>query len=336
MRPQLLIIFLISVSLNLYAGNSYQSDSSIYYFEKGVKAKGENKNILAITYFKKALSFDTSNAAILEELGNVALESNIYYTALDAYNKLVKIKKDNTQTLKQLAKIYFSLRRFKDALENAEKYEQLEPGADMNYIIGMCFYKLHQYNKALERLIKAEKQEPQNAVLKYTIGKIYNEDIQNYTKAIEYYEAALKLDSSQTFWEYEMGFVYYYGGRVPKAIAVWEKVEKTGWLQGADYENYFYNIGQAYVDVKNYPKAITTLKKSLEINPDAIVPIIVLGEAYYKSLMYKEAIQQFEKALKIEETNIDALKFLGTIYLKMGDKAKGQRYLNRAKELEEK
>jgi hypothetical protein len=54
MRPLLLIIFLISVSLNLYAGNSYQSDSSIFYFEKGVKAKSENKNILAITYFKKA------------------------------------------------------------------------------------------------------------------------------------------------------------------------------------------------------------------------------------------------------------------------------------------
>ena len=133
-----------------------------------------------------------------------------------------------------------------------------------------------------------------------------------------------------------MGFVYYYGGRVSKAIAVWEKVEKMGWLQGADYENYYYNIGQAYVDVKNYPKAITTLKKSLEINPGAIVTIIVLGEAYYRSLMYKEAIQQFEKALKIEETNIYALRFLGTTYLKMGDKAKGQKYLQRAKELEEK
>lgn len=336
MRLQLLIIILISAAINLSAGNSNQSDSSIYYFEKGVKAKGEKKNILAITFFKKALSFDTSNAAILEELGNVALESNIYYTALDAYNKLVKIKKQSTQTLKQLAKIYFSLRRYKDALDNAQQYEKLEPGADMNYIIGMSFYKLHQYNKAIERLIKAEKQEPGNAVLKYTIGKIYNEDIQNYTKAIEYYEAALKLDSSQTFWEYEMGFVYYYGGRVSKAISVWEKVEKTGWLQGADYENYFYNIGQAYVDVKNYPKAITTLKKSLEINPNAIVPIIVLGEAYYRSQMYKEAIKQFEKALKIEETNIDAHKFLGQTYLKMGDKAKSQKYLQRAKELEEK
>ena len=52
--------------------------------------------------------------------------------------------------------------------------------------------------------------------------------------------------------------------------------------------------------------------------------------------MYKEAIKQFEKALKIEETNIDAHKFLGQTYLKMGDKAKSQKYLQRAKELEEK
>jgi tetratricopeptide (TPR) repeat protein len=336
MRFLLLIIILISAAINLYAGNSYQSDSSIYYFEKGVKAKGENKNILAITYFKKALSFDTSNATILEELGNAALESKVYYTALDAYNKLVKIKKQSSQTLKQLAKIYFSLRRFKDALENAEQYEKLEPGADMNYIIGMCFYKLHQYNKSLERLIKAEKTDPANAVLKYTIGKIYFEDVESYSKAIEYYEKALKIDSSQTFWEYELGFIYYFKGQYANAISIWEKVEKTGWIQEANYADYYSNIGQAYVDVRNYPKAIYSLKKSLEIKSGSTITIIVLGEAYYHSKMYKEAINEFEKALKIDENNIDALRFLGNTYLRMGNKSKAQSYLNRVKELEEK
>lgn len=336
MKIKLLFSFLLAASLNLQAGSFVYSDSSIYYYEKGIKAKNDGKNILAITFFKKALSFDTSNVSILEELGNVALESKIYYTALDAYNKLLKIKKQSPQTLKQLAKIYFSLRRYRDALENAEQYEKLEPTADMNYIIGMCLYKLHLYNKAMDRLLKAVQKEPGNAVLKYTIGKIYFEDIQSYSKAIDYYEAALKIDSSQTFWEYELGFICYFDGRYAKAISIWENVEKKGWIEGADYADYYSNIGQAYVDVKNYPKAIITLKKSLEISPGSMVTILVLGEAYYRSRMYKDAIAIFEKVLKTDENNVTALQFLGNSYINMGEKTKGQQYLKKAKELEEK
>lgn len=321
---------------SLRAGMSNPSDSSIYYYEKGINAKNDGKSILAVTFFKKALSFDTSNYTILEELGNAAFESRIYYTALDAYNKLLKIKKQSGQTLKHLANIYFSLRRYRDALEKAEQYERLEAGADMNYIIGMCLYKLHQYSKSIERLLKAEKKEPGNAVLKYTIGKIYFEDIQSYGKSIEYYEAALKIDSTQTFWEYELGFVCYFEGRVARAISIWEKVEKKGWIESADYADYYSNIGQAYVDVKNYPKAIVSLKKSLEIKPGIVITTIVLGEAYYRSKMYKEAIEVFEKALKVDDKNVTALQFIGNAYINSGQKAKGQEYLKRAKEMEEK
>lgn len=336
MKPALFIFFLLTAVINLAAGNANHSDSSMFYYEKGINAKKEGKNVLAVTYFKKALSFDTSNYTILEELGNAALESRIYYTALDAYNKLLKLKKQSGQTLKQLASIYFSLRRYKDALENALEYEKLEAGADMNYVIGMCLYKIHQYSKAIDRLLKAEKKEPENAVLKYTIAKIYFEEIQSYSKSIEYYEAALKLDGTQTFWEYELGFVCYFEGRVAKAISIWENVEKKGWIESADYGDYYSNIGQAYVDVKNYSKAITSLKKSLEIKPGSVITTVVLGEAYYRSKMYKEAITVFETVLKVDENNIAALQFIGNAYMNIGQKGKAQQYLKRAMELKEK
>lgn len=322
--------------MDLAAGYVSNSDSSMYYYEKGINAKNEGKNVLAVTYFKKALSFDTSNYKILEDLGNAALESKIYYTALDAYNKLLKLKKQSGQTFRQLASIYFRLRRYREALENAMEYEKLNAGTDMDYIIGMCLYKIHQYSKAIDRLVKAEVKEPQNAVLKYTIAKIYFEEIQSYSKSIQYYEAALKLDSTQTFWEYELGFVCYFEGRVAKAITIWENVEKKGWIESADYADYYSNIGQAYVDVKNYPKAIITLKKSLEIKPGSIITTVVLGEAYYRSKMYKEAINVFETVLKVDENNIAALQFIGNAYINLGQKGKAQQYLKKAKELEEK
>ena len=116
-----------------------------------------------------------------------------------------------------------------------------------------------------------------------------------------------------------MGEIYYGLEDYGKAIEYYEKVLEirinTLGESHPDIADYYNNLGAAYNGLSDYNRAIEYYKKALEIrinilgenDPDITFYYSNLGESYDSLGDYGRAIEYYEKALEIIET-------VGTLY----------------------
>lgn len=104
----------------------------------------------------------------------------------------------------------------------------------------------------------------------YSTGSAYY-FIENYHKAIEYYNKVVKKDSNFVYAWYGLGLAYSKTNNYKKAINCYEKSlmvdPKKPVVLPNRLEAWKY-MGNAYKELKNYGKAIDCYKNALEINPD--------------------------------------------------------------------
>lgn len=86
---------------------------------------------------------------------------------------------------------------------------------------------------------------------------------------------------------------------------------------------YQYNMGLFYLNNGNFDQAITSLNRSLSLNPDYYLAFNALGLAYSMKGNMQESIKYFQKCLAINPTFSEARNNLGAVYQELGflDKA---------------
>ena len=97
--------------------------------------------------------------------------------------------------------------------------------------LGICFFQLKNYNKALFYIKKAIDNNSEEVGFYINLGNIYK-DLKDYEKALEAYISGVKINKESP--------------------------------------ELFYNIGILYADQHNYEEAIVNYKKTLNINPTNI------------------------------------------------------------------
>ena len=108
----------------------------------------------------------------------------------------------------------------------------------------------------------------------------------NFKKAIEYFEKALKID--------------------PEFVFAWD------------------NLGVSYRNLDNYDKAIESYEKSLEIDPKGITPLQNIAVVYQYKKEYQKAIISYQKLAEIDSNNPEIYYGIGQIYaLYLNDYEKG-------------
>ena len=76
-----------------------------------------------------------------------------------------------------------------------------------------------------------------------------------------------------------------------------------------------YNLyGAVLSDKKNFDKAVTNYKKSIEINSTYAEGYNNLGSALYKLEKFNEAIDSFQRAIEIKTDFIEAYNNLGLVF----------------------
>jgi tetratricopeptide (TPR) repeat protein len=84
-------------------------------------------------------------------------------------------------------------------------------------------------------------------------------------------------------------------------------------------DKYFHRLGDAYDELKNYPKAIEAYQKAIEIKPDKHEAWNNLGNAYNDLKNYQKAIEAYQKAIEIKTHNYSAWNNLGIVYFNLQD-----------------
>ncbi len=81
-------------------------------------------------------------------------------------------------------------------------------------------------------------------------------------------------------------------------------------------------LGTAFIDLRDWPKAESSLIRALEIKPDHPSARLALGEVYWRQKLYDEAERSLLEGLKLDEKNWHGHFTLARLYWEKGDALK--------------
>ena len=186
-----------------------------------------------------------------------------------------------------------------------------------------------------EELFEQEEKDKKDSDYAYeAYGKaLYFIDKREYEKALPYLEIAIKTDiSSLKAWAYfQIGFCYGELKSYTKAIEAFKQAIRID----PDCANAYYNLGIAYDLLGLYKDAIKAYKQVSYIDPDYNAHVYIrVGGISFSYHLYKDAIEAFKQAIRIDPDNVDAHYGLGVYYSLIGDKSSALNEYKILKELD--
>jgi tetratricopeptide (TPR) repeat protein len=249
---------------------------------------------------------------------------------------------------------------FERAASLARNYLKLHP-QDPAGLILLARAEMAQgnYQPAYQELCKALRADPRNIDALYYLGqlsKILGElDYQqlfamapdslrahqflaesyyaqrNEKKAIEEYEAALKVDPRSVEVLCSLGDLERWQLRFDKAIAYYARVLE---LQPNEYCG-VYGLGVAYLRRHELPSAVEYFRRAVALRPDSAVTRLALGSALLRTGDASGAVTELKSAVVYRPDLRQAYALLARAYRMLGQTAEAGESLKKAKELEE-
>jgi tetratricopeptide (TPR) repeat protein len=307
-----------------------QTDSAGYFLQKGLDEKAKGRRLESLKYFEKAVKYDASNKAIVSELASAYMDLRRYGFARDTYKKLVELGDNSAATYKQLVTLSFQMKQHEDVLLYASSLKKIDPSEKISYYIGRVQYEQDNYGEAIKTLQDAAKEDPSNAEIPYMIAHSYA-DMMNYRQAIPYFEKAIALNPTQSYWIYELGLICYAMHDDKNALKYILMAGEKGYKKDNDYLE---NLGIAYLNVGDLEQGVAILGEILKRKPSDLNILNMVAEAYYYKGKYQLAIDYWDQVMYYDKNNASALYMIGMSYQKKGDKEKGQFLCDKAIELD--
>ncbi len=302
---------------------AFNSDSARFYFNIGKKEKNDKRFLVASQAFDKAIKFDPSFTEAYMENGYVNLEMKKTNAAITNFTKVHEQEPGNKVAISELMGLYYNYRQFNKATEFANKCKDCK-GAQR--IVGMSFYKQEDYPAAEKALLSALVQFPGDAEATYTLARTYL-DMQEYKKAVPYYEKAVRMDDTKNVWMYELGLLYFNLTNYKEAVAYMQKAAEKGYAQGNDFNE---NLGYAMLYSGEYDNGEKLLVGIWSRKPGNIDLIRDMSEVLYQQKQYDRSLVYCKKIMEIDPKDAKALYQAGLNFLKKGEKDRGQQMCDNA------
>lgn len=152
----------------------------------------------------------------------------------------------------------------KEELRLQEIREEIELiDDDVYFETGITYLTYNDFGKALDAFLKLMPKYEKHWNANYLIGLCYK-GIEDFESAIEYLTIAMELDKEQADVYNELGIIYFNMGDIVTAIKIFgEGIDNC--LD--DYKLYF-NRGLGYVQLGQYELALKDVEKASTLNPD--------------------------------------------------------------------
>jgi tetratricopeptide (TPR) repeat protein len=320
-------IFLIILAIAIPGLAAQNSDSSQFYFQKGLEEKKARRYLVASGHFTKAIEFNAAYVDAYIEKGYTNNEMRRTDAAKADFIKALELDPQNETAIKELTSIYFNYRQYQNALDLALKCKNC---ANKDRIIAMCYFNMEDYGKAEKLLIAALNKNPKDAELTYTLASNYlNMGLE--PKAITWYENAVLLDDKKSKWFFELGLLYSNTNNFKKAVIAYNKAAELGFTTGNDFKE---NLGFAYVysgDFENGEKLLSDLVRRRPGDKELIRDV---ATAFYDSKNYDKALDFCQMLLEMDMKDGKALYQAGLCFQKKGMVERGMQMCDKAIELD--
>ncbi len=194
--------------------------------------------------------------------------------------------------------------------------------ASVHQGLGYNYLQQGDPTAALREFLEAEKLNPKDAQIQYSLGMALNAK-GRYLEALEHYRQASTLDPKYTEVHNAMGATYLEIGKWDDAIQQFNLV-----LKDILYLTPFYvlnNLGWAYYKKGDLPQAIENYRRALGMKPDFGLALYNLGLAYRDYKQMDQAIAAFTQAISLVPNFLDAHFQLAKLYFDTGKKREARK-----------
>lgn len=303
-----------------------------FYRDIGLTYTNAKKYEKAIQFYKSAdiLKPDFTSAKI--DLGYTYCYAKEFDEAEKCFTHSLKIDDEwNFDSYWALAWLYEQMGNEKENAEEKEKYYHKaiekyrlciplrnEVWADRCYnLIGILFFKLEQYNEAIENYDSAIKANPSEVV--YYTNK--RDALERSHASLEQIEKVLTETCEVMPGGAEhlnrLGVFYHDQNNFLKAIPLYTKAIEIN----PDSALYFENRGLAYLNLNEFEKAESDYLQSCSLNPTHII-YNKLGVLYYRMNQNDKALHYYTKAIELMDAEPIYYENIGLAYEKSKDEVK--------------
>jgi Tfp pilus assembly protein PilF len=192
---------------------------------------------------------------------------------------------------------------------------QSSPEAEARFNAGLMHMRAGRIDLALQEFKHAVDADPNNPYFRKGLGQAYAAS-REWDAAIEEFRKALELNPYYVDVRNDLGTALMLDGKREEGKK--EFVTAFGDPTNPTPETSAYNLGQAYLDEKNYAEAINWFRTSAERNPKYPQAHLGLADALARSGRLPEAIAQLERGVEAVPDDASLLLALGQAYFKDG------------------
>ncbi len=217
----------------------------------------------------------------------------------------------------------------RNSASESERQKQNQMTAWDYWRQGERYYKLQQYDEAIQSLSKAIREQSNTAQFYNSRGNVY-EGLGDYKKAMSDYDKAIELNPEYSAAFNSRGIICYEWKDYDRAIANYNKaLEFT-----PNYCAAFNNRGNVYDKLGDYEKALSDYNKAIEIDSEYSYAYNNRGRIYDKLGDYEKAVSDYNKAIEINSEYSYAYNNRGLVYGELGEYEKAVSDYNKAIELD--
>lgn len=170
--------------------------------------------------------------------------------------------------------------------------------ASAHYQLGISYMNDNNIQPAFVEFQKAIELNPEDKDSLNAIGLIYLLKLEDYPKAVEYFDRALKIDRSFSEALNNLGYAYEKMERFEDAIRAYKSAISNPLYKSV--EKAFNNLGRVYYRLRRYNEAIEAYKESLRRFSSFHLPYYGLALCYNAIGRYGDAATSLKKAIEFD------------------------------------
>ncbi|KAJ8641267.1 hypothetical protein MRB53_017961 [Persea americana] len=315
-----------------------------YYSYLGkIETKQREKDehfILATQYYNKASRIDMHDPSTWVGKGQLLLAKGELEQASAAFKIVLDGDRDNVPALLGQACVQFNRGFYSDSLELYKRALQVFPNCPgpVRLGIGLCRYKLGQFEKARQAFQRVLQLDPENVEALVALGIIDFQTNEAYgiQKGMEKMQRAFEIYPYCAMALNYLANHFFFTGQ----HFLVEQLTETALTvcdHGLMKSHAYYNLARCYHTKGDYEKAGLYYMASVkEINKprDFVLPYYGLGQVQLKLGDFRSSLSNFEKVLDVYPENCESLKAVGHIYVQLGQTEKALETLRKATKID--
>lgn len=281
----------------------------------------------SLRYINSALKVNPRDSRALVAQGLHYFHLEDIKNAYNSFSKVASGLDDSLAARFNLGKISFENRNLKEAETHYLRSIELSNNRHYESMnnLGLVYKEMENFNKAIEYYNLAYETDNSYYNSLYNLGLLYI-DTEDYLLAQSAFRRSLNIDSSNANAWYNLGITQVKLGEINLAIESYKRViiiDPDNSKARINLGNIYKNRGQTELAISQY-KLVTTLNKNSEI------AWFNLGLGYKELENYIESEAAYKQALRLNPESISTRKNLGVIYSKLKKYKEAESVINEA------